>query len=428
MPATKIPPNAEELLNRLQPPQRRVLEVVRKLAARPPARVYLVGGPVRDLLMDQPAHDLDFVVEGDGPAFAARLARRLQGSLQVFERFGTAVVGVRGVGHVDVASARSEEYPEPGALPNVAVPAPLEQDLRRRDFTINALAIGVGPQEWGRLYDPLGGQRDLRARRLRIVHARSFRDDPNRLIRAAGFAGRFGLALEPRTERRLREAVAAGVLRTISADRRNETLRRLLRQPGAPLALALLSEWGLLEPLGLGRPLKSTDHRRLSRVPAALAALAAPTEGPEAMAAYVALLLSRRGVDAETGAQELGLSRRARRETLQAVVVLRQPPAVLRETQARPARLFVELRGLGVGTLAALWTIVDATARRRLEDYWQRLRHVQPDLTGEDLARAGLRGAEIAAGLERARVLKLDHPEATQEAQLATALADQKST
>ena len=232
---------------------------------------------MRDLLMDQPAHDLDFVVEGDGPAFAARLARRLQGSLQVFERFGTAVVGVRGVGHVDVASARSEEYPEPGALPNVAVPAPLEQDLRRRDFTINALAIGVGPQEWGRLYDPLGGQRDRRARRLRIVHARSFRDDPNRLIRAAGFAGRFGLALEPRTERRLREAVAAGVLRTISADRRNETLRRLLRQPGAPLALALLSEWGLLEPLGLGRPLKSTDHRRLSRVPAALAALAAPT-------------------------------------------------------------------------------------------------------------------------------------------------------
>jgi tRNA nucleotidyltransferase (CCA-adding enzyme) len=424
---TTARPNAEALFDRLEPAQRRVLAAVRELAARPPRRVYLVGGPVRDLLRGEPAHDLDFVVEGDGPAFAARLARRLHGSIRVFPRFGTAVVGGRAFGHVDVTSTRSEQYPEPGALPEVALGKALEEDLRRRDFTLNAMALGVGPEDWGQLYDPLDGQKDLHAARLRIVHERSFLDDPNRLIRAAAFAARLEATLEPHTERRLREAAATGALATISPARRNDTLRRLLQKPRAAQALTLLSDWGLLAQLGLGPELAPADRERLERVPEALAALGEPPDGTGAAHAYRDLLLARPGVDVEAGALELGLGRKPRAETLRAVEALRQPPALLREAHPEPAALYAALRDLDRGALAALGTGATPAGRRNLVEYWRTLRPRRPDVSGADLAQAGLRGAAIAAGLRRALELKLNRPEATAEEQLQAALRPRKT-
>ncbi|HEU4737307.1 MAG TPA: hypothetical protein VFS48_09820 [Solirubrobacterales bacterium] len=198
--------------------------------------VYLVGGAVRDLLLGQERGDIDLVIEGD----AAALASRLGAEVVSHERFGTAKVRLDGH-EVDIASARSESYPHPGALPVVEPRAELAADLRRRDFTINAMALPL--QGEPRLIDPHGGQADLALRQLRVLHDGSFADDPTRAIRAARYATRFGFEPEEHTFALLRKAD----LGAVSADRREAELLRLASEAEAARGFALLAEWGLLE-------------------------------------------------------------------------------------------------------------------------------------------------------------------------------------
>ncbi len=209
------------------------LEVVRREAREP---VYLVGGAVRDLLLGRPRADVDLVVEGD----AGALAERLGGAEKEHERFGTVKVEIDRH-EVDLASARTETYPEPGALPVVAPAESVEADLARRDFTINAMAIPLDGE--ARLIDPRGGREDLESRLLRVLHRRSFEDDPTRAIRAARYASRYGFTLEPETDRLLRSADLA----TVSADRRRAELERLAAEPTGVVGLGLLAGWGVID-------------------------------------------------------------------------------------------------------------------------------------------------------------------------------------
>ena len=220
------------------------LAAVREAADDP---VYLVGGAIRDLLLGRGrSENLDLVVEGD----AVALAGRLGAEVLEHERFGTATVRLDGL-EIDVAAARTETYPHPGALPEVSSGASVEDDLARRDFTVNAMAIPIeaGPGEAGAtagggLIDPAGGEADLAAGLLRVLHPRSFVDDPTRALRAARYAARLGLSLEPETEELLR----ATDLEAISADRRDAELLRLAAEPTAPRGFELLAGWGLVEP------------------------------------------------------------------------------------------------------------------------------------------------------------------------------------
>jgi tRNA nucleotidyltransferase (CCA-adding enzyme) len=209
------------------------LDLVREVAIEP---VYLVGGAVRDLLLGRGRADVDLVVEGD----AAALAERLGAEVVSHERFATAMVRLDGH-QVDIATARAESYPKPGALPEVEPATDVGADLARRDFTINAMAIPLGGKP--QLIDPHGGRDDLAAGLLRILHPRSFEDDPTRAIRAARYAARFGFQLEPETEKSLRRAD----LGTVSADRREAELLRLAGEAEAPRGFSLLAEWGLVE-------------------------------------------------------------------------------------------------------------------------------------------------------------------------------------
>jgi tRNA nucleotidyltransferase (CCA-adding enzyme) len=208
------------------------LETVRETAREP---VYLVGGAVRDLLLGRPRADVDLAVEGD----AAALAARLGGAGKEHERFGTVKVEVEGH-ELDIATARTESYPHPGALPEVAPAASIEADLARRDFTVNAMAI---PLEEPRLIDPHGGRKDLDRGLLRVLHPRSFEDDPTRAIRAARYGSRFGFPLEPETFELLRRTD----LSTVSADRRRAELERLAAEPAGRVGLDLLAGWGLID-------------------------------------------------------------------------------------------------------------------------------------------------------------------------------------
>src|SRR5262245_15661371 len=211
-----------------------VLDRVRAAAAGLDA--YLVGGSVRDLLLGRERADIDVAVEGDA---VDELARRLGGAARTHERFATATVRTEGL-EIDLAATRAETYARPGTLPDVS-PAPLTEDLARRDFTMNAMAVPLAtPTE---LVDPHGGLRDLERGELRILHERSFVDDPTRALRAARYAARYGFTLEPATAERLREAR----VKAVSRDRQEAELRKLAGEPQAAKGFGLLSEWGLLE-------------------------------------------------------------------------------------------------------------------------------------------------------------------------------------
>jgi tRNA nucleotidyltransferase (CCA-adding enzyme) len=338
-----------------------------------PAVAYLVGGAVRDLLLDRGRADIDLVVVGDAAALAARL-----GAEPVeHERFATAKVRLD-EHEVDVATARAERYPHPGALPEVEPAGEIETDLARRDFTINAMALPL--QGTAELIDPFGGLADLEAGLLRVLHARSFVDDPTRALRAARYAARFGFALEPETAELLR----ATALDTVSADRRQAELLRLAAEPEATRAFALLAEWGLVEvrPEGIDLAERVADL------------LAAPPWQSTARRdrALLAAALGPTG-----GAGDLPV-RQPQRPSLAVELAGRHDPIELVLARARGAE----------------W----------LDRYLTEWRQVALEIDGDDLLAAGVpQGKAVGRGLAEALTRKLDGELSGRAQELEAALA-----
>jgi tRNA nucleotidyltransferase (CCA-adding enzyme) len=340
-----------EALDRVHPE----LAAVRDAATAP---VYLVGGAVRDLLLGCGRADIDLVVEGDATDLAARLGAKVVSH----ERFATAKVGLDGH-EVDIAAARSESYPHPGALPVVAPAASVEADLSRRDFTINAMAIPLRGDV--RVIDPYGGRADLDTGLLRVLHERSFEDDPTRALRAARYASRFGFGLEPETAALLERAD----LSTVSADRRDAELRRLAGEDKAPRGFALLAEWGLVE-------LREDGAELAARVAGLIAS------EPWRQVAQRDLALLRAALGPPGGEQDLA---RARPE--------RPSQAVKLATGCDPVEL-VLARALG-----AEW----------LDRYLDEWCDLSLEIDGEDMIAAGVPpGPALGRGLKEALRRKLD--------------------
>ncbi|NPB06987.1 MAG: CCA tRNA nucleotidyltransferase [Aquificae bacterium] len=218
--------------------------LVGRLAHELGYRAYLVGGPVRDLLLSRESWDADYAVEGNALKLAERLSKELGVELHPFEPFMTAHLKV-GKLKVELATARREHYERPGAYPRVE-PATLNEDLKRRDFTVNAMALSVNPDDYGRLIDPLKGREDLRKGLLRVLKPGSFKEDPVRMLRALRFAARFNFKLEPFTERELLSASREGYLKLAPRPRLLNELKLALREENAPLVLELYQRYGLL--------------------------------------------------------------------------------------------------------------------------------------------------------------------------------------
>jgi tRNA nucleotidyltransferase (CCA-adding enzyme) len=347
------------------------LEAVRAAAGED--RVYLVGGAVRDLLLGRERADVDLVVVGDATALAARLGSKAK----EHERFATAKALLDGH-EVDIATARTETYPRPGALPDVAPAEGIEADLQRRDFTINAIALPLhGAAE---PIDPYGGRADLEAGLLRVLHPRSFVDDPTRALRAARYAARFGFSLEPETEALLREAD----LDTVSADRRRAELLRLAAEPEAARGFELLADWGLVQPRERGIELAARAAELLASPPWREVA---PHDE-----AVLAAALGSPGGEADLAAAH------PQRPSL----------AVELAERANPVEL-VLARALG-----AEW----------LDRYLEEWRSVKLEIDGEDLKAAGVpQGVAIGRGLKEALIRKLDGEIDGREQELEVALA-----
>ena len=243
-------PNVQHITSPLDTVQTRVgggqltvLRALRRRSVRGPSSIYLVGGPVRDVLLDSPIGDLDFVVEGDAPALARDLAAEVGGDVVVHQAFRTATVTL-GDDRVDIVTARKEVYAHPGALPTVA-PGTIADDLARRDFSINAMAISLAPGE-SSVLDRHGGLGDLGAGVVRALHSGSFADDPTRIFRAARYEQRLGFRIEDETGLGITQALDAGYIRLLSPDRVRHELDRVLHEADPAPALVRLTELGVL--------------------------------------------------------------------------------------------------------------------------------------------------------------------------------------
>jgi len=366
-------------------------------------RVWLVGGSVRDLLLDTPLQDLDVVVEGDITGLSGAMVAALGGRVEPHQDFGTATLSLPDGIRIDLAQARAESYPRPGALPQV-VPGSLHRDLRRRDFTINAMAMSLDPQTRGRLVDPFGGQADLKRRTLRVLHGLSFHDDPTRAFRAARFAARFDLVLAPGTRELMRQALAAGSFTQLSRERLGACITRILRERVAIRAVGLARDWGLL---GLVHPALATDHELLPRLQAVREAWVALelVEGERAPDPSAALWIA-------VGYELTRTSREERaRLRAQGVGTSRQwvsGPARVRKALRRLARAPQRshqarvLKGLEPAELVCVLGVGGPESEGALQWWIRHGRHIKPALSGHDLIAAGFEaGPGVGDALQR---------------------------
>jgi tRNA nucleotidyltransferase (CCA-adding enzyme) len=347
------------------------IDAVRQLAERVPT--YLVGGAVRDLLLGADGADLDVAIEGDADALTQVPGYRperdeyfLTGTLQAGDQ------------EIDVAQTRAESYPRPGALPEVR-PAPIGEDLARRDFTVNAMAYPIA--EDAELLDPHGGLDDLRAGRLRVLHGRSFIDDPTRALRAARYAARFGFELEPGTATLLADTD----LSTVSEDRVQNELRKIAAEEEPARALQLILDWGVMPTLD----------------PVA----------PERVAGVVRL------------AEDAPWAGWADRELAVMLAVVRPLPQIRELVSAEPERPSEAFR------LAQPWDpsqllVARALGAEWLDDYASKWRDVRLEISGEDLLASGVpQGPAIGHGLEAALSGKLDGELSGRDQELSIAVA-----
>ncbi|MEG0874888.1 MAG: CBS domain-containing protein [Clostridiales bacterium] len=234
----------QKLKNSLPENTYRILGEIASLADRKGCRVFLVGGLVRDMLLETSSSDLDIVVEGDGIEFARVVAEVYNGQLTAYERFGTANVVIDGYLKLDIASARTEFYEYPAAMPQVET-STLRQDLYRRDFTVNAMAISLNFSTIGILIDYYNGREDLEKRQLRVLHNLSFVEDPTRLLRALRFAVRYEFTLEEETKMFAAKAVQDGVFEKLSYRRIWQEVVISLKEENPYDILQLYNEYGL---------------------------------------------------------------------------------------------------------------------------------------------------------------------------------------
>lgn len=246
------------LLRDLPNPQRRALDVIRDVAVEKACKPYLVGGPVRDIFLDRRSIDVDLTLEDGSSTLARALARRIEGRVRSFPQFLTYKVTAPGYPDIDIATCRKERYRKPGALPAVTA-GRLKDDLLRRDFSINAVALGLLDEK---LHDPANGVQDIEARLVRVLHDQSFLDDPTRIFRAIRLAVRLGFSIEARTAELLRAAVDADAIATVSKERIWRELFLAMDEPDAPAILTELAGSGALRSL-FGRRINGDLRQRL---------------------------------------------------------------------------------------------------------------------------------------------------------------------
>ncbi len=391
---------SKKIRTRLSFESQHILTEAGRIATGLGMSIYLVGGIVRDLLLERESYDLDIVVEGDAISLANSFSETIRGKVTAHQRFRTATVKWTGR-RIDFATARSETYPRPGALP-VIEPGLIDTDLSRRDFTVNAMAADLSPDCFGRLIDPFNGQDDLKKRLIRVLHEKSFTDDATRIWRAVRYEQRLGFTIEPKTLDLLRRDIK--MLNSISRDRIRHELEMVLYENEPEKALVRAGELGVLS--NVYPSLKGDDWlaRRFSRA-RNICAPESPLSG-----LYLALLVYR--LDSEA-IKELSLDLNLRKK--QAVILddlcrLKEKLEIIDESPLQPSVTFLVLNGLSELALTAALIAEDSSAiRENIGCYLNEYRHARTELTGNDLRDMGFSsGSQIKTLLEHLLHARID--------------------
>ena len=392
-----------------------ILSEVVEIGAEYSVPIYLVGGAVRDLLMGKPVVDLDITVERDASTVAHALAAKLSGRVVYRSQFGTFKVEMTGES-VDLVTSRRETYRRPGALPTVS-PSSIDDDLQRRDFTINAMALRLAPEPVV-ILDPCKGQDDIRSRTIRVLHDGSFRDDATRMLRAIRYEQRLSFRLSHEMEALLMSSVS--YLDTISGDRLRREVSIIFKEEKAPAILLRAARLGLLAALYRHLPSEEELERRLSAIQAS-----AHTGNPRSYLALLAGTMSES--EAEGFIQRLKMPP-SEAKTVRDTVKARTTVASL-DPNASPSRIVAALQGLDPYALrvTALLSQGEASSGLALR-YLNEWRHMKPRLNGRDLARLGIpQGPRVGLLLERLRDARIKGEVSTREEEeaLVRRLADQ---
>jgi len=424
--------DAERLLAALPAGDAEIVRALALAAEREGVALHAVGGPVRDLLLGRPLRDVDLIVEPRGEqqgASASALARAAslpRARVVEHDRFGTLRISTPD-GAVDLATVRRESYAHAGALPDVS-PGSLEDDLARRDFTLNALALplsSVAREGRPPVVAVEGGLADLEGRVLRVIHDRSFHDDPTRALRAARLAARLGFTLSRSTRSALRDALRDGAFGRVSGDRLRREIEKLFEDAREGLdpadVLRLLADWHVLAALEPGLALPRESQAPLRRLGRAIVQPPWPAARARPYVAGLALWLG--ALDA--GLRARTLRRIAVRGALAERIVAfpKARDAWLRGLTRARGRGAIDavLAGLGDDEALALYAFAPPTARRRVARHMLEDRPRRLPVTGDDLVGLGLAGPAVGRALARIRIAFLDGAVKDREDALALA-------
>ncbi|MBC7251312.1 MAG: CBS domain-containing protein [Anaerolineae bacterium] len=415
------PSRREEIValieNALPPPLLDLIREASQTASDMGYALYFVGGFVRDLLLGIPNFDIDLVVEGDAIKLAKRLRRQVGGRVRSHARFGTAKLlfdngGARyGIPSLDFVTARAEFYEHPTALPQVERSS-IKQDLHRRDFTINTLAIRLDPEHYGELLDFYGGEQDLRNGLIRVLHSLSFVEDPTRTLRAVRFEQRLGFRIEPRTEELI--ANALDLLDRISGERIRHELILIFQEEEPEKCLARLHELKILQQIHPGLYYDEWLGEKFRQLRQAMRSGDWPEEicdAPKAISTlYLALLTYRLSAEElEALITRLKIPRDDA-ELLRQVSSLRPLEARLAAEDHPPSTVVHWLERHTLAALFVLWVATDSSrVRHQIERYCREWRFVHSEIDGQYLKTLGLRPGPIFGRiLRRLRDARLD--------------------
>ena len=423
----------EAVENRLDGSNRFLFNALRRLVSSQSIRVYLVGGPVRDLLLNSPLKDLDFVVVGKAPEVAGWLAEQSGGRVVTHPRFGTATV-ILDEARVDLVTARREVYPRPGSLPQV-FPGSIDEDLARRDFSVNALAWQL-TEDSSVILDRHCGLEDLRRGLIRTLHSKSFTDDPTRLLRAVRYEQRLAFQLEEDTAAQVQTAVAQAATDTVSGDRLRHELARILEEerPGDILRRAsdlgiltaihpalggaeYLSRWSaLVAGVGERQAEGSVENAtgivpetELEREPLPIELLPIELLPIEPLTWLAALAYPRSAGDGEGLIRRLNMPR-PWAQVVRDTIKLRDLETEIAFDKPAPSRLCHILDGMAPEATSVVAGLTELpTVSRSLRRYWVEYRQITPALRGRDLLAMGVSaGPAVGNLLAELRTARLD--------------------
>jgi tRNA nucleotidyltransferase (CCA-adding enzyme) len=402
-------PNVSNLMENSLPAD--ILNVLRsaaRVASQEPdlaSELYLVGGMVRDLVRGEGSVDIDLSVVGDGPGFAAALARELNGNVTKVSEFGTAAISASSL-DIDVATARAETYEHPGALPEVS-PSGITEDLARRDFTINAMAIDLSIDGWGELIDPYGGMADLMMKRIKTLHQNSFADDPTRALRAVRYEARLGFKIQPATAKDIQRDCVH--IDAVSPARILADIRYVLGESQRVDALNRAEELGILGCISPAFRIPGRSSQAIGDTPEREPVFHIALIGARLTKAEATTLIDRIEPPPDW------------REVLLAGTKYQEIASVLERSDLRPSEIADLLEGFSPLSLEAQLQLAPATRQKAaLRSWLEELRFRKPLLTGNDLLEAGVpQGPLVGRLMDELQRATLDRAVGTRDGELS---------